>query len=131
MAKSDEYMEEAYDALKELSADDRAKLEYEAREKAIRDYNSQMSSALRRGRKKGMEEGLRQGIGRGQLLNRIELIQKKCRKGKSLEQIADEIEEEVADIEKLYLMVKENPEMPAEQFLQNFEEALLPAGRNK
>lgn len=52
MAKSDEYMEEAYDALKKLSADDRAKLEYEAREKAIRDYNSQMSSALRRGRKK-------------------------------------------------------------------------------
>ena len=113
MAKSDEYMEEAYDALKKLSADDRAKLEYEAREKAIRDYNSQMSSALRRGRKKGMEEGLREGIGRGQLLNRIELIQKKCRKG------------------KLYLLVKENPEMPAEQFLQNFEETLLPADRNK
>lgn len=123
MAKSDEYMEEAYDALKKLSADDRAKLEYEAREKAIRDYNSQMSSALRRGRKRGIEEG--------QLLNRIELIQKKCRKGKSLEQIADEMEEEVADIEKLYLLVKENPEMPAEQFLQNFEETLLPAGRNK
>ena len=123
MAKSDEYMEEAYDALKKLSADDRAKLEYEAREKAIRDYNSQMSSALRRGRKRGIEEG--------QLLNRIELIQKKCRKGKSLEQIADEMEEEVADIEKLYLMVKENPEMPAEQLLQNFEEALLPADRNK
>ena len=131
MAKSDEYMEEAYDALKKLSADDRAKLEYEAREKAIRDYNSQMSSALRRGRKKGIEEGLRQGIGRGQLLKRIELVQKKCRKGKSLEQIADEMEEEVADIEKLYLLVKENPEMPAEQLLQNFEETLLPADRNK
>lgn len=123
MAKSDEYMEEAYDALKKLSADDRAKLEYEAREKAIRDYNSQMSSALRRGRKRGIVEG--------QLLNRIELIQKKCRKGKSLEQTADEMEEEVADIEKLYLLVKENPEMPAEQFLQNFEETLLPADRNK
>lgn len=123
MAKSDEYMEEAYDALKKLSADDRAKLEYEAREKAIRDYNSQMSSALRRGRKRGIEEG--------QLLSRIELIQKKCRKGKSLEQIADEMEEEVADIEKLYLLVKENPEIPAEQFLQNFEETLLPADRNK
>ena len=110
MAKSDEYMEEAYDALKKLNADDRAKLEYEAREKAIRDYNSQMSSALRRGRKRGIEEG--------QLLNRIELIQKKCRKGKSLEQIADEMEEEIADIEKLYHVVKENQEMSAEQLLQ-------------
>ena len=65
------------------------------------------------------------------MLKCIELIQKKYRKGKSLEQIAEEMEEEVADIEKLYLLVKENPEMPAEQFLQNFEEALLPADRNK
>ena len=106
MAKSDEYMEEAYDALKKLSADDRAKLEYEAREKAIRDYNSQMSSAVRRGRKQG------------QLLSQLELIQKKCRKGKSLEQIADEMEEEIADIEKLYHVVKENQEMSAEQLLK-------------
>ena len=106
MAKSDEYIEEAYDALKKLSADDRAKLEYEAREKAIRDYNSQMSSAVRRGRKQG------------QLLSQLELIQKKCRKGKSLEQIADEMEEEIADIEKLYHVVKENQEMSAEQLLK-------------
>lgn len=35
-----------------MSADERAKLEYEARERAIRDYNSQMSSALRRGEQK-------------------------------------------------------------------------------
>ncbi len=106
MARSDEYMEEAYDALKKLSADDRAKLEYEAREKAIRDYNSQMSSALRRGRKQG------------QLLSQIELIQKKCQKGKTLEQIADEMEEEASEIEKLYQVVSQNPEKTAEQLLQ-------------
>ena len=53
MAKTDEYSEEAYRELERLSADEQAKLEYEAREKAIRDYNSQMNSALRRGMRKG------------------------------------------------------------------------------
>ena len=52
MAKTDSYIEEAYKELEKLSADERAKLEYEARERAIRDYNSQMSSALRRGEQK-------------------------------------------------------------------------------
>ena len=60
MAKTDEYIGEAYRELEKLSADEKAKLEYEAREKAIRDYNSQMGSALRRGMKKGIETGLKQ-----------------------------------------------------------------------
>lgn len=59
MAKKDEYIEEAYRELEKLSADEQAKLEYEAREKAIRDYNSQMNSALKRGIEKGIEEGKR------------------------------------------------------------------------
>ena len=33
----------------------------EAREKAIRDHNSQMSSALRRGMKQGMQQGMKLG----------------------------------------------------------------------
>lgn len=53
MAKTDEYIEEAYKELEKLSADDRARLEYEARECAIRDYNSQMNSALKRGLEQG------------------------------------------------------------------------------
>ena len=70
MAKTDEYIEEAYKELEKLSADEQAKLEYEAREKAIRDHNSQMSSALRRGMQRGIEKGMQQGIQQG----RMELI---------------------------------------------------------
>ena len=66
MAKLDEYMSEAYETLKKISADDRAKLEYEARQKAIRDYNSQMISARR--------EGLEEGIEKGEILNKIKLV---------------------------------------------------------
>ena len=49
MAKGDEYLGEAYQTLLKLSADEEKRLEYEAREKALRDYNSQMQSAQKRG----------------------------------------------------------------------------------
>lgn len=38
-----------------MSADEKKRLEYEARDKALRDYNSQMSSAERRGEERGEE----------------------------------------------------------------------------
>ena len=80
MAKKDEYIDEAYKELEKLSADEQAKLEYEAREKAIRDYNSQMSSAVKR----GMEEGLTQGEKQG----KAELIRTMHQNGAEPELIA-------------------------------------------
>ena len=50
--KKDPYMQEAYDMLEQMSADERKRLEYEAREKAIRDYNTQMYS-VRKSRDNG------------------------------------------------------------------------------
>ena len=55
MAKQNEYIEEAVNTLFELSADEKKRLEYEAREKAIRDYNTQMKSAEQRGVEHGMD----------------------------------------------------------------------------
>lgn len=70
MAKTNEYLDEAYQELQHLSADDRKRLEYEAREKAIRDHNWMMQSAeeigLERGMQKGMERGIEKGIARGE-----------------------------------------------------------------
>ena len=65
MAKTDKYIGIAYEELEKLSADELEKLEYEAREKAIRDHNSQMGSALRRGFKQGIQRGIEQGIQQG------------------------------------------------------------------
>ena len=53
MAEKDEYIDEAYEVLKKMSADDRKRLEYEAREKAVRDYDTQMKSSLNRGLERG------------------------------------------------------------------------------
>lgn len=57
MAKSDEYLDEAYQTLLKLSADEKKRMEYEARDKALRDYNSQMQSAEKRGQKLGQKLG--------------------------------------------------------------------------
>ena len=60
------YIEKAYEELERMSADEKKRLEYEAREKALRDYNSQMSSARRRGEAIGKEIGEKIGIKLGE-----------------------------------------------------------------
>ena len=76
MAKKNSELEEAYDVLDKLSADEKKRLEYETRQRAIRDYNIGMLTAERRGikagRKIGMEEGRAEGENRINQLN-IEL----------------------------------------------------------
>ncbi|MCD7764228.1 MAG: Rpn family recombination-promoting nuclease/putative transposase [Lachnospiraceae bacterium] len=49
MADTNEYIGEAYDTLVKLSADEQKRLEYEAREKAIRDYNAGIKFARKQG----------------------------------------------------------------------------------
>lgn len=56
MAKTNKYLDEAYNTLLEISADKQKRLEYEAREKALKDYNTQMLSAENRGLKRGIEQ---------------------------------------------------------------------------
>lgn len=56
MAGTSEYIEEAYRELERMSADERARLEYEARQKAIRDHDAIMNSAWKTGMEKGMEK---------------------------------------------------------------------------
>ena len=56
MAGEDNYINEAYKVLQKLSADERKRLEYEARQKAILDYNSQMSSSREEGIQIGEEK---------------------------------------------------------------------------
>ena len=101
MAEKDEYIGEAYEALKNMSEDEIKRMEYEARQKAIRDYNSYMHSAERRGMKLGRDEGMKLGknLGREELLK--QQVEKKLARGKSLEVIADELEEDTSVIRAL------------------------------
>lgn len=53
-AEKNEYIGEAYDILNRMSADREKRLEYEAREKAIRDHNHLLNMA----KKEGVQEGI-------------------------------------------------------------------------
>ena len=62
MAEKNEYISTAYERLKNISADDRKRFEYEAREKAIRDHNHLMFTARKRGIEEGIEQGMKASI---------------------------------------------------------------------
>ena len=59
MPEKDSYMEEAYEMLKHMSVDEKKRLEYEAREKAVRDYHSQMQGMGEEDFAEGKEQGKR------------------------------------------------------------------------
>ncbi len=60
-----------------------------------------------RGIEKGIAQGIEQGIEQGDRLRLMSQIKKKLAKGKSLEQIADELEETVENILPLYTQVQQ------------------------
>ena len=113
MAEKDEYIREAYEDLKKLSLDEQKRLEYEVRQKAIRDHNSQMKSAERRGEKRGIEIGEKRGekrgieigekrgieIGTQSTLKR--LVRANAESGKSLEEIAEFLELDLSEVQRL------------------------------
>ena len=113
MAEKDEYIKEAYEDLKKLSLDEQKRLEYEVRQKAIRDHNSQMKSAERRGEKRGIEIGEKRGekrgieigekrgieIGTQSTLKR--LVRANAESGKSLEEIAEFLELDLSEVQRL------------------------------
>ena len=83
MAGTSEYIEEAYRELERMSADERARLEYEARQKAIRDHDAIMNSAWKTGLEKGMEKGMEKGIEQG----RLSIVRRMLEGGTSPEEI--------------------------------------------
>ena len=81
MAEKNSNLQEAYDELDRLSADERKRLEYDARQKAIRDKNILFKTGVERGRK--------------------DIILSMLNAGMSIEQIAEITKEPVEDIKKL------------------------------
>lgn len=81
MAEKNSNLREAYDELDRLSADERKRLEYEARQKAIRDKNILFKTGVERGRK--------------------DIILSMFTSGMSIEQIAEITNESAENIKKL------------------------------
>ena len=95
LAEKNSYIQSAYKQLQIISQDKQKRLEYEAREKAIRDYNQLMYES----REAGIQQGLQQELKRQ--------IKRKIERNKSIEQIADELELSIETATVLYNEVKE------------------------
>ena len=114
VAKTDPHIQKAYDQLLYMSGNEEKRLLYEARQKAINDYNTQMYSnwhdgysegekrGYREGEKQGYKEGEKEGYKEGEEKKLIELICKKMKKNCSAEEIADLLEEDKAKVETIY-----------------------------
>ena len=74
LAKKNSYINSAYQHLQVISQDKEKRLEYEAREKAVRDYNQMMKEARERGLQEGRHEGMREGMREGKREGRRESI---------------------------------------------------------
>ena len=72
LAEKNLYIQSAYKQLQIISQDKQKRLEYEAREKAIRDYNQLMYES----KQAGIQQGLQQGIQQGELLQLASLVKK-------------------------------------------------------
>ena len=101
MAEKDEYIKEAYEDLKKLSLDEQKRLEYEVRQRAIRDHNSQMKSAERRGIEIGEERGEKRGIEIGTQSTLKRLVKANVESGKSLEEIAEFLGLNLSEVQRL------------------------------
>ena len=100
MAEKDEYIREAYEDLKKLSLDEQKRLEYEVRQKAIRDHNSQMKSAEKRGIEIGEKRGRQAAL--------KEVVAKMVGRNMSPEEIADLLGMKTQEIDELVEEIKRN-----------------------
>lgn len=116
LAAKNPYIGSAYQQLQIISQDKQKRLEYEAREKALRDYNQLMAEAEQRGLKQGLEKGLEKGIQKGIQKGLEEGIQKGIR-----ELILDNLEEQIPE-ERILLKLQKRFQLTEDKARQYYKE---------
>ena len=92
IAKTDKFLGKAYEALTNLSADEKKRLEYEAREKAIRDHHHQMKSNWNAGHEQGLKQGIEQGETSGE--ERMARLAQQLIRSERLEELERAVEDQ-------------------------------------
>ena len=120
-SEGNHYMEKVRDEMIKMSRDESERYLYLREQMAIRDKASQLRSAENRGRQEGKEEGRKQW----EILKLITLVKKKIENGDSIAKIADDLLEDADVIEKIYDIVKENPEKTREEIWDSLMNATM------
>lgn len=110
-------MEKVRDEMIKMSRDESERYLYLREQMAIRDKESQLRSAENRGRREGRKQG--------EILKLITLVKKKIENGDSIAKIADDLLEDADVIEKIYDIVKENPEKTREEIWDSLMNATM------
>ena len=92
----------------------------EYNEKEEREYlrRESIAEGIAEGIEKGIKKGIEKGIPKGMNLKTLAQIQKKYAKGKSLSQMAEELEEEEESLRPLYELVVKYPDKTAEELTE-------------
>ena len=99
IATKNPYIGSAYRKLQVISQDRQKRMEYEAREKALRDYNQLMLEAEQRGMEQGIQQGMEQGIQQGMEQGIQQGIQQGVKQGilRGIQElILDNLEEQIS-----------------------------------
>ena len=84
-------------------------------------FDELMQKEYSQGLSEGLSQGRQEGLSDGERLKLIQQIKRKCLKGKSIQQIAEELEEEVAAIQKIVEVVMEDMEASEEDVLRKLD----------
>ena len=105
-AKGNPYMEAAKDVMDKINQSETERYLYLRQEMAITDEKSRLMTAERKGREEG------------EILKLISLVQKKCLRGKALEVVSEELEEDPENIREIYKAASEHLENSPEDILE-------------
>ena len=116
-SEGNHYMEKVRDEMIKMSRDESERYLYLREQMAIRDKASQLRSAENRGRREGRQQG--------EVLKLITMVKKKIEKGDSVAKIAEDLVEDIDVIEKIYNIVKKNPEKTREEICDSLMNATM------
>ena len=118
LAEKNESIKKAYEKLQVISRDKEKRMEYEAREKAIRDHEQMMKEATER----GLERGRLEGRSEGELLKTIQMTRGAIRKGTPLDVLIQIAEEDAVIIETAAGLIRENSGLSDEEILKRISD---------
>ena len=74
-----------------------------------------LEQGKRMGKQEGLEQGIERGLERGELCKVIKLVLKNMKKGKSISEIAEILDEDETVIRQIFICHEEHPEWTADQ----------------